>query len=405
MTEYDLLDAIGGIDERFVRKAAEEPIKKKYTGISDYFSEDSNANETSEDMTKIYVGMRWYQKIACIAVLILGIAALGIGGLSNSQEKGNNAKEIPTEEAAIGKKIITELFWKKRTIAMGLHYYAWIRENGTVQIEFSSQAYKDGIVPGVNVGDTVSSWKNVVSLRGALDDLSGVTEKGELMVSPNREFDMTEFEVQCFFVHWWPHWESFLTNYAIAEAIPYANNREVVLSRDGELFCISHVTDTPENILVATDVVQFEDNFYLKKDGTIGVIGESYQYYEEVLQSLNKCGPIIRIAAFHEGVFAITSEGKVVLAAYPWAYHYDYLQWNDVVDIRAASGIVVALCKDGTIRYSAPGHTDDPGLEVALTWNNIVEIEVSLNGNDILARTADGEILLATGKESMFSMK
>ena len=132
MTEYDLLDAIGGIDERFVRKAAEEPIKKKYAGISDYFSEDSNANETSEDMTKIYVGMRWYQKIACIAVLILGIAALGIGGLSNSQEKGNNAKEIPTEEAAIGKKIITELFWKKRTIAMGLHYYAWIRENGTI---------------------------------------------------------------------------------------------------------------------------------------------------------------------------------------------------------------------------------------------------------------------------------
>ena len=178
---------------------------------------------------------------------------------------------------------------------------------------------------------------------------------------------------------------------------------EVLLTKDGTLYYISDFSDTPESVFVADSVVHYEGGYYLTKDGSFGFVGTKNQGNEQVLRMLENVEPCIGFATSSEGVFAITEDGNVVFAGYPWAYRYDISQWSEVVDIRAASGLVVALCKDGTIRCSAPGHKADQGLEVALTWTDIVEIEVSLNGTDILAKNVDGDILLAVGKDSEFS--
>ena len=101
MTEHDLLKAIGEINEKYIRNAAIGPENVQSDAESVTSGNENHLDEMSNAST-IVAGMKWYQKAACIAMLLVGTVVLGISIANNKR----NAKEKPAGEATVTATVI-----------------------------------------------------------------------------------------------------------------------------------------------------------------------------------------------------------------------------------------------------------------------------------------------------------
>ena len=296
---------------------------------------------------------------------------------------------------ATGKKATEEQAKKelgKKSFVCGVDYVAEIKEDGTVDIS---------LLPGMTGYceidfDEVKSWKSIVSLRSEWGILYGIDKDGKIHYS---SASIKYLESEKAHEEYLPVPNSQLM-YTIpklkelAEKDCYSDcdlfgSPQILLSEDGTLtvFDLTYPNDDGPLILSAENVMSFDGNLYLKKNGTINAIIEN-QANQKGFEKLKDQNGFCGIAENQVSVFGLRKDGTIVAGSN--AYSGVVNTWDNVSAIRAARDYIVALHTDGHVSAASSSRGTIEWIEAIQMWENIVEIDAE--GSVIVGKTSKGEI-------------
>lgn len=299
-----------------------------------------------------------------------------------------------------------ELLFGQKTIVCGENYIAQILPDGTVRAT---------MIPG-ETGicevdfEEIGTWKDIVSLRAGNGKLYGYDKDGNTFCSsalltslrqnieagtiPESSAPILQLMVII------PTLDDMLEKNELVDGEMYDTRSQVILKRNGmlQVYDMDPAGSGGENsddrnplLLSEDDVITYEDDIFLRENGTIGCINEKSgraKGYEIFKEKKGFCG----IAENSYGIFGVQKDGKVLAGTVVYAGIID--SWENVVAIRAAGELVVALHNDGTVSVALPNGNEKPQIHNVEQWKNIAEIDT--NGTTIVGKTIDGNVVTET---------
>lgn len=115
-------------------------------------------------------------------------------------------------------------------------------------------------------------------------------------------------------------------------------------------------------------VSDFDDLFYIKPDGTVGLFGTLKRWLRPVMQWRD----LVSVKKGWDHFVALLSDGTVLSTGRNHMGQCNTLQWRDIIAIEAIHNITVGLRRDGTVCVC--GDIDSFKCSKMRAWNHVVQL-------------------------------